>query len=162
MRSLSIQSLMISLTAAFSGLLALRWSIPYTFIPGFKPCTAVLFRMTHRLHMSPSLTNCSFIHDLPCLQVVAHLGILHQLCNCPQGTEHGLQYPDQHSWHAVIFNYKYKKNQIICLSVCKATSCHWSWHCDSCNFPAIINYSKMHQIQYNLTIINLDKFNKPA
>ena len=59
--------------------------------------------------MSPSLTNCSFIHDLPCLQVVAHLGILHQLCNCPQGTEHGLQYPDQHSWHAVIFNYMYKK-----------------------------------------------------
>ena len=103
--------------------------------------------------MSPSLTNGGFIHDLPCLQVVAHLGILHQLCNCPQGTEHGLQYPDQHSWHAVIFNYKYKKNQIICLSVCKATSCHWSWHCDSCSFPAIINYSKMHQIQYNLTIL---------
>ena len=59
--------------------------------------------------MSPSLTNGGFIHDLPCLQVVAHLGILHQPCNCPQGTEHGLQYPDQHSWHAVIFNYKYKK-----------------------------------------------------
>ena len=109
MRLLSIQSLMISVTAAFSGLVA-----------------GLLFRMTHRLHMSPSLTNCGFIHDLPCLQVVAHLGILHQLCNCPQGTEHGLQYPDQHSWHAVIFNYMYKKNQIICLSACKATSCHWS------------------------------------
>ena len=158
MRSLSIQSLMISVTAAFSGLLALRWS---DYIIHFYSWVQTMHRSSFQDDSQTTyVTHSYFLTYLvfrlwPILVFFTSSVIVLR--------EQNMAFNILTNTHGMLLYLITCTKKIKSFVSLYATSSHWSWHCDSYNFLTIINYGKMHQIQYNLTIIiNLDKFNKPA